>query len=237
MAESSKKKTPKKKQSSSSTSSDSLSTTGDQSSVKQSPKPTALTGSARKIKDHCADWHNYIHKWETLNDQGFQVASQIVNCKLQAQSDKTKVGVHIIDTDGNNDSDDQGNTMPVELGEYCEQLETVFNSLAKLLKKMETICKDFKGVCDLEWHQNDEAWSEEPIFQTWPTKQFHDSSCEIFTMYKTELDVKKTILQEIAHTNDRDLMMFYVSTLLHQPYIEDKCKTLLESMLLETGHR
>ncbi|XP_070576716.1 cyclin-dependent kinase 2-interacting protein-like isoform X2 [Ptychodera flava] len=152
-------------------------------------------------------------------------------------SDKTKVGVHIIDTDGNNDSDDQGNTMPVELGEYCEQLETVFNSLAKLLKKMETICKDFKGVCDLEWHQNDEAWSEEPIFQTWPTKQFHDSSCEIFTMYKTELDVKKTILQEIAHTNDRDLMMFYVSTLLHQPYIEDKCKTLLESMLLETGHR
>ncbi|XP_078001112.1 cyclin-dependent kinase 2-interacting protein-like isoform X2 [Glandiceps talaboti] len=222
-------KTPKKKR---------HSTSGDSVS-RQSPKPTALTGSSRKIKDHCADWHNYINKWETLNDQGFGVVSKIANCKIQAQSNEsTEKTVNVITGSRDvNSSDDAGHKMPVELEEFCTQLETVYNSLAKLVKKMETICTNFKGVCNLELHQNNGSWSEDPLFQTWPTKLFYDASCELLSMYQKELPVKQTILQEIAHTVDRDLLMFYVATWLHQPYIEDKSKTLLESMLVETGHR
>ncbi|NWI68218.1 CINP protein, partial [Todus mexicanus] len=49
--------------------------------------------------------------------------------------------------------------------------------------------------------------------------------------------VSQTIVQEIAHTADQDLMMVYLSSWLYQPYIENSSKLLLEAMLLETGHR
>lgn len=45
-------------------------------------KCLALTGSARKIKDNAADWHNLLLKWEKLNDEGFKVAGHIVDLRL-----------------------------------------------------------------------------------------------------------------------------------------------------------
>lgn len=45
-------------------------------------KCSALTGSARKIKDIAADWHNLMLRWEKLNDVGFRVAGNIVDLKL-----------------------------------------------------------------------------------------------------------------------------------------------------------
>lgn len=56
-------------------------------------------------------------------------------------------------------------------------------------------------------------------------------------MYSMELKLKQTIVQEIAHTTDRDLLMVYLSSWLYQPYVENSSTILLESMLLETGHR
>lgn len=41
-----------------------------------------LTGSARKLKDDAADWHNLILKWERLNDEGSTIATKIVNLGL-----------------------------------------------------------------------------------------------------------------------------------------------------------
>lgn len=45
-------------------------------------KCSALTGSARKIKDNAADWHNLLLRWEKLNDEGFKVAGHIVDLRL-----------------------------------------------------------------------------------------------------------------------------------------------------------
>lgn len=44
-----------------------------------------LTGSARKLKDNAADWHNLILKWERLNDEGSTTATQIVNLVLSKE--------------------------------------------------------------------------------------------------------------------------------------------------------
>lgn len=56
-------------------------------------------------------------------------------------------------------------------------------------------------------------------------------------MYWKELLLKRTIVEELAHTVDHDLTLSYLSMWLHQPYVESDSKLLLESMLLETGHR
>ena len=44
-----------------------------------------LQGGARVIKDHCADWYNYIDKWDGLNDKGLAIVNKIVTARLQTQ--------------------------------------------------------------------------------------------------------------------------------------------------------
>lgn len=44
-------------------------------------KFSAVTGSARKIRDNAADWHNLMIRWDKLNNDGFQFATNIVNMR------------------------------------------------------------------------------------------------------------------------------------------------------------
>lgn len=62
-------------------------------------------------------------------------------------------------------------------------------------------------------------------------------SRQLSDMYEKELRLKYSIAEELAHTTDHDLTLSYLSLWLHQPYVESDSKLLLESMLLETGHR
>ena len=56
-------------------------------------------------------------------------------------------------------------------------------------------------------------------------------------MYAEEIKLKQAVMENIAHTNDRDMMMFYMASWVHQPYIEQRSKILLDAMILESGHR
>jgi hypothetical protein len=56
-------------------------------------------------------------------------------------------------------------------------------------------------------------------------------------MYKDEYRLKRLIYENICHVKDRNSMMFYTSSWLHQPYLTDKGQMLLDSLLLETGHK
>lgn len=62
-------------------------------------------------------------------------------------------------------------------------------------------------------------------------------SSKLADAYQQELRLKQAITQEVAHSTEQDLAMVYLSAWLYQPYIEDSSRVLLESMLLETGHR
>ena len=63
------------------------------------------------------------------------------------------------------------------------------------------------------------------------------SSQDLEDMYRQELEVKRTIVEDVAHHDNRDVLMMYASCWLHQPYIGDEASLILEGMLTETGFR
>ncbi|XP_075782659.1 cyclin-dependent kinase 2-interacting protein isoform X2 [Pelodiscus sinensis] len=198
-------------------------------------KRSVLSVSARKIKDNAADWHNLMMKWETLNNNGFTTANKIVNLKISAQFKENKLDIECdkIASDCGKQSADYNEKLEI----FCEELLGTFENMAKIHLKMEKLYSTTKGICDLETYHYENGDCRAPLFHTWPTMYFYEVSFKLSEMYKKELQLKQTIVQEIAHTADQDLMMVYLSSWLYQPYIENSSKLLLESMLLETGHR
>ncbi|XP_015746613.1 cyclin-dependent kinase 2-interacting protein isoform X2 [Python bivittatus] len=198
------------------------------------PRTPVLSVSARKIKDNAADWHNLMMKWETLNDNGFSIATKIVNIKNATRfNDST---LEIEHTEDSSDCERLPLDYNMELEQCCAELLGIFNNLAKIHEKMEKLCSTTKGVCDLETYHH-AAEHKAPLFHTWPVSYFYDVSVKLLDMYSQELKLKQTIVEEIAHTADQDLLMVYLSSWLYQPYIDNSNIVLLESMLLETGHR
>ncbi|XP_067411132.1 cyclin-dependent kinase 2-interacting protein isoform X2 [Emydura macquarii macquarii] len=197
-------------------------------------KRPVLPVSARKIKDNAADWHNLMMKWETLNNNGFTTANKIVNLKISTQfKDKLEIECDNIPSDHGKQSPDYNE----ELEMFCAEFLGILENMAKIQLKMEKLCATTKGICDLETYHYENGDCRTPLFHTWPTTYFYEVSFKLSEMYKKELLLKQTVAQEIAHTADQDLMMVYLSSWLYQPYIENSSKLLLESMLLETGHR
>uniref|UniRef100_A0A8C1XMW4 Cyclin-dependent kinase 2 interacting protein n=1 Tax=Cyprinus carpio TaxID=7962 RepID=A0A8C1XMW4_CYPCA len=192
-----------------------------------------LTGSARKLKDDAADWHNLILKWERLNDEGSTIATKIVNLGLNVEPDVVMEG----DSLAAGDISETLKRSNQELEEECVKLQDVVDKMANILSKMEKMVHAERGISELEAFQCGEKGRAAPLFHTWSTQQFVEVSSKLYESYKQELALKKTILQELAHTANADLSMVYLSSWLYQPYIEDSGKLLLESLLLETGHR
>ncbi|XP_017568931.1 cyclin-dependent kinase 2-interacting protein [Pygocentrus nattereri] len=195
-----------------------------------------LTGSARKLKDDAADWHNLILKWDRLNDEGSTTATKIVNCRISEKSVKEP---DVVEEDGSSvaASERRVNKSSQELQEECVNLQNIVDKMAHVLSKMEKMVSAEKGICELEMFQYGAKGRPAPLFQTWSTQQFAEVSSRLYEAYRQELALKQTILQELAHTANTDLSMVYLSSWLYQPYIEDSTKLLLESLLMETGHR
>ncbi|XP_024424308.2 cyclin-dependent kinase 2-interacting protein [Desmodus rotundus] len=200
------------------------------------PRKPVLSVSARKIKDNAADWHNLILKWETLNDAGFAIANNIANTKISLLSkDEAEPESGTPARDGS--AERRLPEYSVELEALCEELRATLDSLAKIQVKMEKLSSTTKGICELENYHYGEDSKRPPLFHTWPTVRFCEVARRLVAMYQEELLLKRTIVGELAHTTDHDLTLTYLSLWLHQPCIRSDSKLLLESMLLETGHR
>ncbi|XP_060037148.1 cyclin-dependent kinase 2-interacting protein [Erinaceus europaeus] len=200
------------------------------------PRKPVLAVSARKLKDNAADWHNLILRWETLNDSGFAVANNIANVKISFLSKDE------IELEGSYPASSEGaeKMFPEysqELEGLCEELQATLEALTKIQGKMEKLSSTTKGICELEDYHHKEDQKRAPLFHTWPTTHFYEVARRLADMYRQELLLKRTIGAELAHTADRDLTLSYLSMWLHEPYVEANSKLLLESMLLETGHR
>ncbi|XP_025967101.1 cyclin-dependent kinase 2-interacting protein isoform X2 [Dromaius novaehollandiae] len=201
------------------------------------PRRPVLSVSARKIKDNAADWHNLMMKWERLNDDGFTTANKIVNMKISEhfrfQDNKLEIACDSSATESEKPSPKYNE----ELDSCCAELLETLKHMTKIQLKMEKLSLTTKGICDLETFHHGAGNCTAPLFHTWPTPYFYEVSLKLSEMYKKELQLKQTIVQDIAHSADQDLLMVYLSSWLYQPYIENSSKLLLESMLLETGHR
>ncbi|KAG9268125.1 cyclin-dependent kinase 2-interacting protein [Astyanax mexicanus] len=196
-----------------------------------------LTGSARKLKDNAADWHNLILKWERLTDEGSAIANKIVNYRISETSVKEPDIVLVDEGSSEAPSERRAHQSNPELEEECVNLQNIVDKMAHILLKMEKIVSNERGVYNLEMFQFGVQGRPAPLFQTWSTQQFAEVSSKLYEAYKQELALKRTILQELAHTTNTHLSMVYLSCWLYQPYVEDNTKLTLESLLMETGHR
>uniref|UniRef100_A0A8D1G446 Cyclin dependent kinase 2 interacting protein n=1 Tax=Sus scrofa TaxID=9823 RepID=A0A8D1G446_PIG len=124
-----------------------------------------------------------------------------------------------------------------ELETLCEELQATLDGLTKIQMKMEKLSSTTKGVCELENYHYTEEQKRPLLFHTWPTAHFYAVSRRLSDMYGRELSLKRVVAQELAHSVHRDLALSYLAMWLHQPYVDSDSQLLLESMLLETGHR
>ncbi|XP_069714962.1 cyclin-dependent kinase 2-interacting protein isoform X1 [Phaenicophaeus curvirostris] len=205
------------------------------SPVDGTPRRPVLSVSARKIKDNAADWHNLMMKWERLNDDGFTTANKIVNMKIGEQFQDNKL--EIACDNSATESEKPTPKYNEELDNCCSKLLETLQHMTKIQQKMEKLTSTTNAICALETYHHGAGNCTAPFFHTWTTPYFYEVSLKLSEMYKKELQLKQTIVQEIAHTADQDLMMVFLSSWLYQPYIENNSKLLLEAMLLETGHR
>ncbi|XP_067098799.1 cyclin-dependent kinase 2-interacting protein [Osmerus mordax] len=200
-------------------------------------RKTAVTGSARKLKDNAADWHNLILKWDKLNDEGSTIANKIVNLGISKGSQQQH-NMMLEDLEGSistNTEETAGHSR--ELEEECSKLLAVVDRMSRVVSKMEKLVSTGKGVLELEMFQCGAAGRLTPLFLTWPTTLFVEVSAKLYEAYSQELRLKQAILQELAHTSSPDLSMVHLSCWLHQPYLDDSLRLQLEGLLLETGHR
>ncbi|XP_064162822.1 cyclin-dependent kinase 2-interacting protein isoform X2 [Anguilla rostrata] len=181
-----------------------------------------LSGSARKLKDNAADWHNFVMKWDRLNDEGSTIANQIVNLKLSKEAVKEAD----IAEDGGQTAITQrtgsASAAAAELEDRCSALVVILEKMAHLVSKMEKLASSTKGVCELQEFQQERT---------------DEVSSRLLRSYTEELALKEVIVGEIAHTCRSDLALVYLSCWLYQPYLEQSSTVQLESLLLETGHR
>lgn len=201
-------------------------------------KFSAVTGSARKIRDNAADWHNLMMRWDKLNNDGFQFATNIVNMRTSQKDDPV-----VDDSPSASASQSFLSTVQqqtggaAELQDECSKLQALVEQMVCIVAKMEHLAATQRGVQDLEEFQFGPEGRTLPICHSWRTKEFEESSRLLLSAFRQELKLKQMILEELAHTTVSDLHMVYLSCWLHQPFIPAQTRLALEALLLETGHR
>ncbi|CAF89618.1 unnamed protein product, partial [Tetraodon nigroviridis] len=198
-------------------------------------KCSALTGSARKIKDNAADWHNLLLRWENLNDEGFKVAGRVVDLRLMRSQGDELLLLDKSSCPSVSSSPQTGGA--IELNDECCKLKDVIDKMAMIVMKMQHLMASQQGVQDLEEFQFGSGGRRFPLFHSWETKAFGDSSRALLESFSEELKLKRMIQEELAHTGSSDLCMVYLSCWLHQPFVPPDTRLSLEALLLETGHR
>lgn len=193
-------------------------------------KSMALTGSARKIKDNAADFHNILQRWDKLNDEGFNICTKISNIRSQSRSgpDPMAVGEPVSFL-----THPEGGAE--ELQTECSRLQEVLSRMSGLVLKLERLLDSHCGLTELDQFRT--QGQTPPLFQTWTTADFETWARSVWTWFRSELDLKTRILQDLAHCDNPDLVLVYLSLWIHEPHIPVRTRLGLEGLLLETGHR
>ncbi|KAF7201108.1 cyclin-dependent kinase 2-interacting protein isoform X2 [Nothobranchius furzeri] len=187
----------------------------DTSATPSNRRCTWITGSARKIRDNAADWHNLM-----LSSQGDLLV--LDTCPPPSQSTSAEA---------------QQVAGAAELQDECLKLQDVVDRMVVVVKKMEHLVEIQRGVLQLEEFQFGPEGRRVPLCLSWKTREFEEMSGVLLAAFSQELKLKQTILQEVAHTMTSDLSKVYLSCWLHQPFIPAATRLGLEALLLETGHR
>ncbi|KAK7880045.1 hypothetical protein WMY93_033290 [Mugilogobius chulae] len=201
-------------------------------------KSAALTGSARKIKDNAADFHNIILRWDRLNNEGLNTCTRISDIRTRSRSGSgSRSGsdpdrLEVVDSSLFQSFPADG---AEELQSECERLQDTLNRMTRLVLKLDRLLESQSGLLDLDRFRT--QGRTPPLFQTWTTADFESWSSSVRSWFRSELDLKSRILQDLAHCESPDLVLVYLSLWIHESQIPVRTRLDLEGLLLETGHR
>lgn len=57
----------------------------------------------------------------------------------------------------------------------------------------------------------------------------------VYKMYRKEAELKRNLLENVAHNHTESWNMFYLAAWVHQPLVSENLTILLNSLLIETG--
>ncbi|CAH1975406.1 unnamed protein product [Acanthoscelides obtectus] len=166
-----------------------------------------LTGVPRVVRDLAADLYNNVQKWNNLHIRGAQLCKQIAICK----TDK-----------------------PFE---YSPELETLTNNLYECVDELTPIKETFEMIIKQAEAMKKLQKTPEPVFFGHKMEGLVEMVHYVANAYVAEYSVKQTVLENIAHTQSKDEVMFFATFWTLQTNVDDRVTLKLESLLTETCHR
>uniref|UniRef100_A0A914UXQ8 Uncharacterized protein n=1 Tax=Plectus sambesii TaxID=2011161 RepID=A0A914UXQ8_9BILA len=167
--------------------------------LKDSPDEDAAT--VRALKDIFVDMYNWSDKWTELNNSGWTLMESIVNERLRlinhAASSNTEVD---FDADASRAKMHRHADQVVELLGEMDRIPVKFKTAWERLKSLVKLCK------------KDSVLQRKAV-------QAIDLARQMIDMFEKELQCKRATLQDLAETDNRDLLTTAVAIWAHQSFV------------------
>ncbi|XP_066581306.1 cyclin-dependent kinase 2-interacting protein [Prorops nasuta] len=112
----------------------------------------------------------------------------------------------------------------------CDKLEEICSSLDQIIQSLSQINDQVKNISAL--HR-----LPDKLFKSWPISSFSNVTEIIHKAFNNEAKVKREIYENIAHYSSESTKMLHLAAWVHQPFLPYNLSIILESLLIETGHR
>lgn len=201
-----------------------------------SPEPQRQTDVRRKIKDSWVDWNDHIQAWQRLSADGQNVIASIANTKLMAVESDEEADSCQGDSLHRTAAAIEKHSLHNKIEELCDQLVKICTDMKSLVQKMEHTTCELGAMSELQQYTlQNTTTSSQAAFEACDITTFYSASRTLSDQYRRELAVKETIVENVALTSDRNLLMRYKLTWWCQPYVSESTESLLEGNLVATG--
>ncbi|XP_012223814.1 cyclin-dependent kinase 2-interacting protein [Linepithema humile] len=111
----------------------------------------------------------------------------------------------------------------VNLGNICNRMDNIVENLDQIKHQL-TAAKILQKSTD-------------KLFLTWPVTRFEEVAESIHEVYCKEAKLKRIILENVAHKTSESWKVLFLTAWVHQPFLHDHVKLLLDVMLLEINYK
>lgn len=160
-------------------------------------------GIARTIYHHASTHHSHMQDWKKICAKGTITCQAINRMKLFELEDSP---------------------IPEKVQVLTDSLTAAVESLQIILDGLHMISDQLSAAAKLQP-------SEEPVLNTWSVSKIAKSADKIYKMCLKEYELKKCIVENIAHCRDEGLTEVYASAWELEPYID---QTLFSFFYMET---
>ncbi|ORX46181.1 hypothetical protein BCR36DRAFT_357294 [Piromyces finnis] len=188
--------------------------------------------SQRAIKTLFNDLKTCQKRWDSLNTDSLKHASNIVNTVLQLLYVKQPQSWSHTLKDFNSLNTKYQDKITSQLPSLQEKLNSFLSKIAYQHNKMIIIQQQLEQVIEeAVSNLGAEYLDKIPIFVSFTLSDCSSILNEIVEMYTTELNLKKTIFNNLLKINDRKEGMLYTSCWINEPYINLKRINDIEELI------